>query len=137
MRFKDTNISGWLCPREVRKISREEMVRKQREERPTVGFCVEVVSGVYRGRCGEIVQDDHDAEPYVVRFADGSQSVSIRQNMIREISREEMVRRQREERPTVGSCVEVLNGAHLGRCGEVVQDDLTANPYKVCKLAST
>ena len=101
MSFKDGSISGWLYPRDVRKISREEMVRKQREERsserPTRGSCVEVLSGDHLGRCGEIIQDEHDSTPYRVRFGDGSESDWLRQDCVRVTSRDRMARKQQEE----------------------------------------
>eukprot|EP00966_Prymnesium_polylepis_P327175 7383046-Prymnesium_polylepis.1 len=38
--------------------------------RPTVGDYVEVVSGMYAGRRGELIQDDRDGTPYKMRFED-------------------------------------------------------------------
>ena len=67
--------------------------------RPTVGDCVEVVSGDHSGRCGTIVEDygEEDDEPYKVQLL-GVKTSWLRKSEVRKIDPAEMERRQAEER---------------------------------------
>ena len=56
--------------------------------RPTTGDWVEVVSGEYAGRRGELIQDDHDHTPYKMRFEDDeSTSRFLKEKAVRRAAR--------------------------------------------------
>ena len=104
-----------------------------------VGDFVEVTMGHDKGRSGEIMNHFftsptslYSQQLYKLRFEDGTLSGRIPSYKL--ILRKKMGSGEREEnvrrgaRLLMGDCVRVVS---LGRCGEIVVDDLSANPYKV------
>ena len=104
-----------------------------------VGDFVEVTMGHDKGRSGEIMNHFftsptslYSQQLYKLRFEDGTLSGRIPSYKL--ILRKKMGSGEREEnvrrgaRLLMGDCVRVVSS---GRCGEIVVDDLSANPYKV------
>jgi hypothetical protein len=66
--------------------------------RPAQGDCVEVTSGGYSGRCGTIISDEHDDEPFKVQLFGGKKTGWLQESAVRKIDRAEMERRHEKER---------------------------------------
>ena len=99
-----------------------------REGRPRLGDTVRVVaeSDSRRGAKAEVMQDDHDAQPYMLRFSDTELGKYF-------YAESAVVLLRRGSRPTLGDAVVIQKpgDARHAQPAVVVQDDQDAQPYRL------
>lgn len=75
-----------------------EKAEKEEDARPTIGDCVEVTYGKHSGRCGTIIEDEDDDEPFKVKLLNGKKTSYLRATDVRKVEPAEMERRLVAER---------------------------------------